>query len=135
MLYESSGCQVGMIASSGCYGVHKVGARKSFDRAIHLLRTRFAFVGVYEEWLKSMCLFHVMFGGTMLDALHVPNAKPQPTLDSKIATWDLRHVEKVYEYAHKRFREDLKRYDVKSSTCALRRLHHRNAPKMSSASH
>lgn len=85
----------------------------------------FAFVGILEEYDMSVCLFHKMMGSDCLDVefLNTREANYPGTEEMKKTelqrlkdagdAWD----DPVYEAALRRFWGDVRKYDLKPSTC------------------
>lgn len=87
--------------------------------------SRFAFVGLTEQFNLSVCLLHLMFGGACRQSEFVnirpgrwhaaaPSMPPLPPLPRDDAD------EAVYEAAHERFMRDAQTFGATPATCARR---------------
>lgn len=69
-----SGCQTKMLLGLPC--ARPIGlTQRHVSKAIRRLQSRFAFVGITDEWDASVCLFHAMFGGAP-DVTSFQNIRP-----------------------------------------------------------
>ncbi|EGD80597.1 hypothetical protein PTSG_01186 [Salpingoeca rosetta] len=59
-------CQVKMMAGYKC-GEDVEVTHMHVKLALHRLRTHFVFVGITDSWTESVCLFHRMFGGRLVE--------------------------------------------------------------------
>ena len=55
-------CQTKMLLGFGCFSPHKVTHLETV-RAVRLVQTELAFVGIFEQWDAMVCLWHARFGG------------------------------------------------------------------------
>eukprot|EP00927_Polykrikos_kofoidii_P076754 TRINITY_DN73793_c0_g1_i1.p1 TRINITY_DN73793_c0_g1~~TRINITY_DN73793_c0_g1_i1.p1 ORF type:complete len:364 (-),score=40.85 TRINITY_DN73793_c0_g1_i1:27-1055(-) len=85
----------------------------------------FAFVGIHEEFKLSVCLFHKMFGSECLP-VEFNNSNPgaytanKSALKEQLGLLELRadqFDDPVYKAATRRFWSDVRRYNLKPSTC------------------
>eukprot|EP00928_Gymnodinium_smaydae_P098602 TRINITY_DN9202_c1_g1_i3.p1 TRINITY_DN9202_c1_g1~~TRINITY_DN9202_c1_g1_i3.p1 ORF type:complete len:345 (+),score=15.57 TRINITY_DN9202_c1_g1_i3:36-1070(+) len=56
------GCQTKFVLGQACHAKMRL-TQKHVQKAINIVRKDFAFVGITDEWVKSIFLFHGMFGG------------------------------------------------------------------------
>lgn len=135
-----AGCLVKTLTSSGqhpCLNHTRVS-----DQQVQLAVSRikdFAFVGVVEQWTLSVCLWHAMFGGTIVPQVFI--GAPAETLNPGTRTpsimqwWQDEADAKVYAAAVKRFWSDIEIYGVRASTCQERTKSAREqAAKLAAAS-
>jgi len=137
MMREWAHCQVNMIAGDGCLayfmsgvnfrverGDDELAVEELLDHALYWLRTRFAFVGLVEKWMESICLFHAMFGGPIsvdefsknLDKF-TQGADRIPRNTTPFEDMIPPSVLKLYEYGKRRFSFDIDRYQVDAERC------------------
>jgi hypothetical protein len=104
-----------------CYNLERPDVQKALTRL-----SKFAFVGILEEYDMSVCLFYTMYGGRCLPAAF-DNSRPTPyhiseeqqqaeiaQLKKNKDPWDT----PVYEFAVKRFKSDLARHNVNEDHCS-----------------
>jgi hypothetical protein len=92
-------------------------------KAVDRLHSDFAFVGLTEHWSLSICLFHVMFGGTCRQAeLENSRASDARASVSRRLTDVMRRVHdpwdtELYHQATLRFWADVKKHGVDVEKC------------------
>ena len=72
------GCQTKMFTGSHCSD-HTVNV--SFATVLEarkIISRHFAFIGITDRWLESICLFHAMYGGKV-KSVEIENVRPSPT--------------------------------------------------------
>ena len=113
-----AGCMTKMLLGLPCASTRPL-RQPNATRAALVVRERLRFVGLTDEWERSVCLFHAMLRGgapalpTELARTHVGVARPrggtgaydEASLDGFVD----RHDEVVYAAARQRFADDLKR--------------------------
>lgn len=94
--------------------------------AIHRMKTGFPFVGITDQFDLSVCLFHVMFGGTCQDYMF-HDIRPSNVTDltghkvnydtSVLEGWRDRSDNALYEEAKNIFQASLDRFGVSKANC------------------
>lgn len=59
-----AGCQTKMLLGYNCAAQVPI-TEEMIQKAIEIVKESFAFIGDTDDWNKSVCLFHAMFGGKM----------------------------------------------------------------------
>ncbi|KAK3256503.1 hypothetical protein CYMTET_34361 [Cymbomonas tetramitiformis] len=105
-------CQTKMVLGHHCNSDHLI-SDAEFSTAIQLVEHEFLFVGVFEEWAKSIDLFHCLLGGRSRPQIEYTNTRPSnhaagpDTGRSSLSSED-RDVA-LYEAVTRRFSRDLQR--------------------------
>ena len=73
-----AGCATKMLIGRQCANSRPVDAA-DVSRAVHVLRERFAFVGLLEHWDVSVCTFHaLLMGGAPIDPIELARTHAGP---------------------------------------------------------
>lgn len=118
-----------LIGTAGCPGPHPAKPRKS-DVAIALKRLHgFRFVGLTDDWERSVCLFHRMHGDRPCKPAEFSNNRKTSTntdaqFDTLFATLSTQYGfideadQMLFEAARERFERDVKLWGVNKASCA-----------------
>ena len=124
------GCQTKMLLGRQCQDDKFYPSREQQERARQFVDKHMAFVGLLDEWERSVCLWHARYGGLLYRA-ELTNTRPttivagQPTgynesvLDGIVDPAD----ELIYDAAATRFWRDVRSYAAPVAACqaAVRR--------------
>jgi len=131
MLRCCSHCQLTMLTHTGCFsgplGLYNkyppVVSHADVDHAIQWLQTRFAFIGITEQWNLSVCLFHAIFGGNGT-AAEFANTRASRDVrrggshkTSQLQGMVPSFLVELYGFALRRFTFDVARYSVNERSC------------------
>jgi len=116
-----SGCQVRMMTGYG-FGPGPV----NVTQAIHNLHTKFAFVGLVEEWKLSVCLFHQMLGGAP-DPRELQNVRIGKFHDDYNTYYDTAALDgftdqadgALYDEVKKLFWHNIEKFGVTHESCRI----------------
>eukprot|EP00440_Ansanella_granifera_P011921 gb/GFBE01012958.1/.p1 GENE.gb/GFBE01012958.1/~~gb/GFBE01012958.1/.p1 ORF type:complete len:425 (+),score=64.11 gb/GFBE01012958.1/:1-1275(+) len=116
-----AGCMTRMLTGGTCAdSLQQTDLADRADQAVEALQ-HLAFVGLTEEWDESVCLFHVMFGGSMNSAelkdVHMSRGSADDYDESELDGFVDDADEKVYAAAQARFNELKKQYVGGGSAC------------------
>jgi len=139
-------CATNMIIGHGCghrtkyNGTGSLVRRQTVTLAVHRV-AKFGFVGLTEEWLLSVCLWHAKFGGAILEA-ELANTRPgissgikkksiDPSSSSEYDVktlfkgWEPSDDMKVYNAAKERFWKEVKDHNLTTEGCSanIKKLH------------
>lgn len=122
------GCQTKMVLGYRCCDVAGGLIAGRIPRAVEFIERRMAFVGLLEQWERSVCLFHARFGGPLF-AAELMDMRPTASASGGSATQynesELDGVvdeadQAVYEAAVRRFERDVGEHAADVAHC----LHH-----------
>ncbi|KAL3927659.1 MAG: hypothetical protein SGPRY_002724 [Prymnesium sp.] len=92
----------------------------SLSIALHRLQG-FAFIGMTDAWNKSICLFHLKFGGNCtsheLQNIRKTNSSAMHEVNRLRASFRDRYDSAVFHSAQNLFLSDIKRYGVNKKRC------------------
>ena len=138
------GCQTKMLLGRRCQDDKFYPSREQQERARQFVDKDMAFVGLLEEWERSVCLWHARYGGLLYRA-ELTNTRPttsvaaQPTgynesvLNGIVDPAD----ELIYDAATTRFWRDVRSYAAPVAACqaAVRRATSQPSSQRDSRSH
>jgi len=119
------GCMTNMLMGRVCSRSTSALSNDTVSAAVEKVKA-VGFVGLTEEWLLSVCLFHVKFGGDMLKAELVNVRKaPQPSSEDKLvyilnSTGFVAADHAMYTAARKRFYREVQEHGLTTELCTKR---------------
>ena len=138
------GCQTKMLLGRRCQDDKFYPSREGQERARQFVDNDMAFVGLLEEWERSVCLWHARFGGPLYRAeltdtrpttsvLGQPTGYNESVLDGIVDPAD----ELIYDAAATRFWRDVRAYAAPVAACqaAVRRATSQPSSQHDSRSH
>eukprot|EP00811_Abedinium_folium_P000392 NODE_10359_length_1358_cov_2.223396.p1 GENE.NODE_10359_length_1358_cov_2.223396~~NODE_10359_length_1358_cov_2.223396.p1 ORF type:complete len:313 (+),score=76.04 NODE_10359_length_1358_cov_2.223396:107-1045(+) len=122
---QYQGCYAKMLNGLSCGAEDTSDMQLSMyaDNAIVTLHTQFAFVGIVEDWDISVCLFHVMLGGSCnerefvnVDRIGNDTIKTYDQ-EAVLGSWFDKYDHLVYEAARTTYYKNIIRHTVSKKLC------------------